>query len=196
VDNFVHEFVGWMRESWVAMLEPPWSHRPDTSDWLAEDVYWPTWIIGWLWTIAGILLGALIAPSLLQLVGLAHATYSDWLVIGVAVVAGFFVQLIGFTLVNILNAVTPGDWGDLPVLQLWLLVPIGIVFILLPFAGVGYGIYRYLTWVGPSQRSVTVAFVGALLAKTLLIPLIKSIVTGALIRWIARVLRGGKVKKA
>lgn len=69
--------------------------------------------------------------------------------------------------------------------------------LLVPFAGVGYGIYRYLTWAGAGQRTVTVSFVGGLLVKTLAIPLIKGIVTGAIFRWFTGWLRGGKgIKKA
>jgi hypothetical protein len=64
----------------------------------------------------------------------------------------------------------------------------------LPLAVVGYGIYRYFTWLSVSQHSITIAFVGALLVKTFLIPLIKGIVTGALFKFFMRWLRGDKPK--
>jgi hypothetical protein len=67
---------------------------------------------------------------------------------------------------------------------------------LLPFALVGYGIYRYLSVVGSEQRSITIAFVGGLLVKTFLIPLIKGIVTGALFKWFMNWLRSGKGTKS
>jgi len=64
----------------------------------------------------------------------------------------------------------------------------------LPFAGVGYGIYRYLTWVGSGQRSVTIAFVGSLLIKPFLIPFLKGLETGAIFKKIMDWLRGDKVE--
>jgi hypothetical protein len=57
---------------------------------------------------------------------------------------------------------------------------------------VGYALYRYFTWVGAGQGHVTAAFVGALLFKVLLIPLIKGIVTGAAFKLLMRWLRGDK----
>jgi hypothetical protein len=71
-----------------------------------------------------------------------------------------------------------------------------VVWLLWPFVVAGYAIYRLLTWVGPGQRSVTIAFVGGLLVKTFLIPFIKGIVTGALFKWFMGWLRGNKAKPA
>ena len=59
-------------------------------------------------------------------------------------------------------------------------------------AVVGYGLYLYFTSVGADQRTVTIAFVGGLLVKTFLIPLIKSLVTGAAFKVLMDWLRGGE----
>jgi hypothetical protein len=171
---------------WVWMLEKPWHEMGP----ITQATHWRLWLLGWTWTIAGLVIGALVAPPLVQSVGLANTAYQDALVIGAAVLAAFLVQLLGWSLVAFLewldafNHVPDGGWS--------LFYAVAV----LSFAGISYAFYRYFTWVGAGQRSITVAFVGGLLVKTFLIPLIKGIVTGALFKWFMTWLRGGKPKSA
>jgi hypothetical protein len=197
-----------MKAYMADMLEPPW--RDTESDDIGY--HWLMWFVGWIWAIGGLVLGALYAPSLLQFAGLSDTPYQDWLVIGVAVVAGFLLQFLGWFLFASMWAVFFSD-SFAPLINLTearsilvrlVVYPLAVVIVSLlstafvvPFAVIGYGIYRYLNWVGTGQGLVTIAFVGALLVKTFLIPFIKGIVTGALFRWFMKWLRGGKdTKKA
>lgn len=178
-----------LRLVWWFMLELPWRHSgPDN----VKDVHWILWTIGWAWTIAGLALGALVAPLLTQTVGLTDSPYTDWLTIAVAVFAGFLVQLVGWALY--ISLYSRFIYDHLP---RKVLTGLAMAEWFVPFAGVGYGIYRYLIWVGSDQRTVTIAFVGGLLIKTFAIPLIKGILTGALFRWFMHWLHGDKdTKKA
>jgi hypothetical protein len=128
-----------------------------------------------------------------QLVGLSNTHYQDVIDIGVSVVSGFLVQLLGWVLLLPFVGSTAKLGDILPTLLgiIVVLVAVGIA-VLGPLAAVGYGIYRYLTWVGPGQARVTTAFVGALLIKVFVIPLIKAIVTGTALKLVIRWLRGGK----
>jgi hypothetical protein len=170
-----------LKRAWLDMLEPPW--RDSGSD-KERFNHWFLWLVGWTWALAGLVLGALVAPSLVQVAGFSSTPYEDALVVGVAVLAGFIVQLLGW-LIGALAGLITASWLDGTLVA---------TVVVLPLAGVGYGIYRYLTWVGAGQRSVTIAFVGGLLIKTFAIPLIKGIVTGALFKWFLNWLRGGNTK--
>src|SRR5262249_16380771 len=153
------------------MLEPPWR---DTRSQSERDIHLLTWLLGWAWALAGLVGGALVAPALVQFAGLSDTLYQDWLLIGVALLPAFLVQLGGWSLMLLL--VRTPRWSERQLLLVF--YPVAS----LPLIGVGYGLYRYFTWVDADQRSVTVAFVGGLLVKTFLIPLIKGIVTGAFIK--------------
>ena len=174
--------------TWLYMLEPPW-YGPDYD----RSDHWVIWVVGWAWAVSGVVLGALVAPSILRWAGVSSTQYQDWLVIVVALLAGILVQLLGWCMyiVVIKGAVYLFDGFFRDVIGLLFLV-----VCILPFAGVGYCIYRYLIWVGTGQRSITVAFAVTFLAKTLLIPFIKGLVTGALFKWFMNRLRGGNPKSA
>src|SRR5262249_62430627 len=105
------------------------------------------------------------------------------------VFASFLVQLFGWWLWWLLSflgrSLGEGAW--------WVLFSMVFAF---PLAGVGFALYRYFTWVGAGQGVATTAFVGGLLVKTFLIPPLQGIVTGAFIKWLIRVLGGGKPKSA
>jgi hypothetical protein len=183
-----------LKDAWADMLEPPWRHSGPDDERVG---HWFAWLAGWAWAIAGLAFGALYAPSILQSVGLSDTGYQDWLVIGFAVLVGFLVQFLGWCLMTLPDLLhvdfirNRSGWIRL----LFIFVALAL-FVSIPLAAVGYGIYRYLTWVGASQGVVTVGFVGGLLIKTFAIPLIKSIVTGALFKWFMRWLRGSKTKSA
>lgn len=171
------------------MFEPFWKDTSERRE--RREIHRANWLVNWTWAIIGLVGGALVAPSLLQLVGLAHTSYTDGLVIAVAVVAGLLVQLLG-TVLSVLSVhLFPIKTNGLG----WYVIELGgCVVVLFPLVGVGYGIYRYLTWVGPGQRSVTVAFVGGLLIKTFVIPAIWGAIKSSAFQAFMRWLRGDKVK--
>jgi hypothetical protein len=146
-----------------------------------------------VWALAGLLLGAFFAPLLMKSAGLADSPYQDTLDVGVAVLAGLLVQLVSWSLFvpvvfvvdSALKSTSRNTRRGLTFLIIAFLVP-------WPIGGVVYALYRYFTWVGPGQAHVTVAFVGALLVKSLLIPLVKAIVTGAALKWFLKVLSDNK----
>jgi hypothetical protein len=176
------------------MLTPPWNEK-DPED---KAGHWSVWITGWLWSLAGLVAGAFFAPALLRFVGLGDSRYQDALVIGVSVVAGFLVQLVGWLLV-ILGSVVPGLWLVDRGAPDWLRTPLAsitaLVSFALPLAAVGYGLYRYFSYIGPDQRLVTTAAVGGFLVKAFLIPFIKSIITGSFLLWIKNKLGIGQPAK-
>lgn len=192
---------------WLDMAELPWRVSQEDKEMRLHSP-WIRWTMGWTWALAGLVGGALVAPSLTLRLGLAGTSYEDWLVIAMAVLAGFLVQLIGWGLFLLSVSLTAplaiyianrlGDSGNLWTIVRavritdWFTLP---VIALMPLAGVGYGLYYYFTWVGAGQSSVTIAFVGGLFVKTFLIPLIKALVTGTLLKWFMKWLHGGKDTK-
>lgn len=183
------EFIEVLKVMWRFMLEPPWSNSAEATE---GDIWghWIAWTAGWAWALAGLVFGALISQSLLHWVNLANSQYKDWLVIVVAVLAGMLVQLLGTGMWMFIFDLEKGEH----ISNVGCVVTVSSAVVLV--AGLGYGIYRYLTWIGAGQREVTIAFVGGLLVKTFLIPLIKGIVTGALFKWFMSWLRGGKDTKS
>ena len=162
------------------------------ADWLAE------WLTGWAWALAGLVLGAFIAPSLMQLVGLANTGYQDAMDISVAVLLAFLTRFLGWCLYLFLVAPVVGfvtEWTGFVGTPGLLRYVALIIAAALPLGGVSYAVYRLLHWVGHGQEHVTIAVVGGFVVKAFLIPLLvplcKGLVTGASIttRWLIRVLR-------
>ncbi len=182
------DYIGGLKVMWLWMLQPPWRHSGRGDERVS---HWFIWLFGWAWALAGLVLGALSAPSHVQVAGLSDAPYQDALVIGVVALAGFLVQVLGWCLLALIFGV--GKAVSLPKTLGW---PVLLVVFVLPLAGVGYALYRYFTWVGAGQEVVTVAFVGGLLIKTFLIPLIKGILSGAALKFLIRVRGGGKTESA
>lgn len=184
------KFLQDARCMWLSMFALPW--RNQSTDAVERGTTWTAWIVGWTWTLAGLAGGAVLAPGMVQAARLANTPYQDWLAIAIAVLASVLVQLCGLLLLSLWGVATPDDYvakvqSQAPslhllagVLTIWLA---GLVAMVLPVAGIGYAVYRYLTWVGPGQHSVAVAFVGGLLIKTFAVPLIKGLATGALFKW-------------
>jgi hypothetical protein len=83
------------RVVWLAMLTPPWQ-KADPED-NSKDVL--AWVIGWVWAIAGVILGAVIAPYILEPSGFTSSPYQDAIVVGTATVGGFLVRFIDWRLV-------------------------------------------------------------------------------------------------
>jgi len=186
-----------LQEAWLWMLEPPWRHS-GPAPW--RRTHWLFWLVGYAWSLAGLVLGALVTPSLVRFAGrLSDSPDQDALVIGAAVLAGFLVQsLVWFLLVSALLVVALISYRFSLPYAVALVSGLLVCFTLavLPFVGVGYALYRYVTWVGSGQGLVAIALVGGLLVKTLLIPRIKGLVTGALLKWFMTWLRGDKTESA
>lgn len=197
-----------LKRFWLWMIDPPWRDNGRGND---LSYHWVFWLIGWAWAVVGLVGGALAAPSLVQLAGLGNLPYQDELVIGIAVVTGFLVQLLGWCCVALITASLVRFFPRLAVGMIrydvmnqtaWMpsrvfarrRIVYYAVLALLPLAGVGYALYRYLTWVGEGQQAFTIAFVGALLVKAFLIPFVKGIITGAIFKYFVNWLRGNRVK--
>jgi hypothetical protein len=177
--RFMRNYLNTLKREWRFMLEPPLRDNPpnpDPVDAQLGSVRF-VWLVIWTWAISGLVLGSLLAPGIIQYWGLTNTRYQDALIIGIAVAVGFIVQWVGWTLLQIMAFFRKMlyDGPDL-LLTIWTYIT-GVIYIL-PFVGVGYALYRYFTWVGPGHRLVATAFVGGVLVKMLLIPFIKSIVTG------------------
>lgn len=190
------QYLHYLKVASLWMLEPPRrSSWPDP--W--RKTHWIFWLVGYAWSIAGLVLGALVAPSLAQVAGLSDAPEQGAFVIGVAVLASFLLQsLVWFVMVSAFSLVGLISYRfSLPnAVRLDSGLVVFYTLAVLPFVGVGYALDVYLTLVGFGQGLVPIALVGGLLVKTFLIPLIKGIVTGALFRWFMGWLRGGKPKSA
>lgn len=196
---------GMPQSNWLRMLELPLNmlELPLRRTSPPSETSPAAWILRWAWPLAGLMFGAFIAPPLLERADLANLSYSGALEIGLAVLAASVVQSAGWLLVALaFHVLIPllerldahiGDWwADRligPAVALGLAIPV----LILPLAGIGYSIYRYVAWVGPSQQALTVAFVGGLLAMMIL-PLIRTIVTSKLFKFIINWLRGDKAK--
>ncbi len=101
-------FIGKMKVFSLWMLEPPWRHS-GPAQW--EKAHWLVWFVGSVWSLAGLVLGAVVAPSLVQSVGHLATPYQGALVTGVAVLAGFLVQSLGWLLLVPTLYVVVLIWG-------------------------------------------------------------------------------------
>jgi hypothetical protein len=147
--------VGW-QYSWRRWRDLPWLpwRRFHARD---------EWPLNVAFALLGLVLGALAAPSLVQVTRGAGTAYQDALVVAVALVSSLCVFLVGYHLAFVMV-----------LLSAWISQRIWGAYVTLVVAAIGYGVYRYVAWVGPGQREVSVAFVGGLLIKVFLIPLIRA----------------------
>jgi hypothetical protein len=189
-------FMEDMKTRWLDMLTPPWRDVEPDED---KFVHIATWIIGWIWALAGILLGAVFAPYLLEVWGFADSAYQDIMVIGVATLAGFLVQFFGWCLIFLVAIIDDLIRGAPPRRDAISLA--GFLFFIialpLPLLIVGYVIYLYATTVGTQNGLITTGVIGGVFVKlaiTLGLPLVKSLFFGILFAGFIRWLRGGKAK--
>lgn len=191
----------YLKTVWSNMIELPWRGSQNTGvfdraverglslysgngGWIqhpelfARTMRWLAWIAGWVWSLSGLLLGAFIAPSLMQRIGLARSPYQDYTTIAIAVVVGLLIQLLAWLVMLLADWTARGISTPMPLHRLLVFTPISILLMCWPVAAVGYALYRYLTWIGPDQRAITIAFVGGLFVKVLIIPGIKTVLTG------------------
>src|SRR5260221_11913343 len=59
-----------LQEAWRWMLEPPWRHS-GPAPW--RRTHWLFWLVGYAWSLAGLVLGAVAAPSLVRFAGLSDS---------------------------------------------------------------------------------------------------------------------------
>jgi hypothetical protein len=91
----------WVLKSiWANMVEVPWHHTGSANE---KGIHWLLWLIGWAWSFAGVILGALVAPSLAQAAGLSHTPYQDWFIIGVAVLVALEVQFLSLVVMTFMT---------------------------------------------------------------------------------------------
>jgi hypothetical protein len=184
----VGDYIGGLKVMWLWMLQPPWRHSGRGDE---QPSHWFIWLLGWAWSLAGLVLGAVVAPSLVQVAGLSATPYQGALMLGGAVLAGFLAQALGWCYLALIFGI--GKTVSLPKALGW---PVLLVVFVFPLAGVVYALYPYFTRVGASQEVVTIVFVGSLFVKAFLIPSIKAIATGVEFKVIKDWLRGGKPKSA
>jgi hypothetical protein len=143
------------------MLTPPWQNVDADEDKLLHTL---AWILGWMWALAGIILGALISPYLLTTWGLMNSTYHDLVVICVAAVMGFLVQFLvqflGWAL--LFSAFLADELFTRDTNRESLLAVFIIVFICLPLplALVDYGIYLYVSTIGAQSGLISTGVIG------------------------------------
>lgn len=181
------EYVYKVKFVWLCMFEPPWRH-PELGN--RRKIRWFAWLFGWYLALIGLIGGALAAPSLVQLMGLARASYADWLMIAIAVLASFLVQVVTWGIVSVDIALEPKVRPDLPLVKKVLLRLTSFIPFLLFIAPFTYGLYRYVKWIETEQPTALIAFVGGLLLKTLVIPAIVGAVRSRAFKLFMRWLRG------
>jgi hypothetical protein len=182
------DYIGGLKVMWLWMLQPPWRHSGRGDE---QPSHWFIWLLGWAWALAGLILGAVAAPSLVQVAGLAATPDQGALMLGGVVLAGFLAQVLGWCYLALIFGI--GKAVSLPKALGW---PVLLVVFVFPLAGVGYALYPYFTRVGAGQEVVTIVFVGGLFVKAFLIPSLKAIGTGAAFKVVMGWLRGGKPKSA
>jgi hypothetical protein len=182
------DYIGGLKVMWLWMLQPPWRHSGRGDE---RASHWFIWLLGWAWSLAGLVLGAVVAPSLVQVMGLSATSDQGALMLGVVVLAGFLAQALGWCYLALIFGI--GKAVSLPKALGW---PVLLVVFVFPLAGVGYALYPDFTKVGASQEVVTIVFVGSLFVKAFLIPSIKAIAVGMELKVFMRWLRGGKPKSA
>jgi hypothetical protein len=205
--NLIHDLKG----SFLCFMVPPWQ---DIGDRDGIDGRTFIWILGWLWTIPGLFIGALFSLSLINRLHLDNSSYQDWLVITSSVIGGFAIQLFGW-IEFFLILHYPVRWGrtitisqaringtdawryyQTPKFIANLKMSIALVLIFvgfaIPLATVGFLTYWYLTNLGSQVGLLNKGVLGGFVVKVLLLfiwPLVKGAIVGIIINGIIKWLR-------
>jgi len=182
------DYLGGVKVMWVWTLQPPWRHSGRSDERVS---HWFIWLLAWAWSLAGLVVGATVAPSLVQVTGLAENPNLGALMVGVVVLAGFLAQVLGWCLLALIFAV-----GKAVSLPNALGRPVLLVVFVLPLAALGYILYRSGTRAGAHQDIVPLIFVGGVFVKAFLIPSVSAMATDAGLKVLMGRLRGGKPKSA
>jgi hypothetical protein len=144
-------------------------------------------MLGWSWSILGLILGAFIAPSLLAHWRLLNSAYQDWAIYAIAALSAFTVQLISFGVYIILTYIVA--------FPIYILMPIkailnrpGQVALSLAFmvaalaflAGESYALWWFITTHGTHQGLTGVHVLGAFIATRVF----KTVIIGSIGRWL------------
>jgi hypothetical protein len=92
--SVIDYFVSDLLVIWEFMCTFPWPRPKITSG--SRPLHVASWIVGWVWAIAGVFLGAFVAPSLIEYWELADTPYQDYVIVAVSALAGFAAQLAGW----------------------------------------------------------------------------------------------------
>lgn len=201
--------MDWLRQFWLAMFTLPWRdagfHGKST-----QILYW---VLGWCWSIPGLILGAIIAPAVLSQYGLADASHQDWAIFTVAALTALIVQIFCFVAFIIIGTI-----GGLVGLQLWLRfrrtplsfpddrgVAAATSSIKLSAAGAAVvtivGECAAIWWYimtqaqGTHQGLVATYALGGFIVKAVVFPAIKGFVGGFIIKHVLAWLRRDKAKE-
>lgn len=160
-----------LRTAFRSMLTAPWQQKGSYK----LPAHWFGWMVGWLWSLTGLVAGAFFAPAVLRRVGLSNSPYQDIVAIGITLVTDFLVQLVWWVLF-VLIVLRPGqEMTGRPVYDRFFsptFFLLSLATAVLMFIVVGYGLYRHYAAIGYDKRLVTTAAVGGFLIKAILIVLI------------------------
>ena len=206
-------FIGYLRTAWSTMLELPW--RPSKKvdpiartvqrvlllyfgtdglkiyhpELLTGGMRWVVWIVAWVWFLAALFLGAVVAPVFIRFTGLTSYQYDAAVVI--ALLVGVIVHTLGWFSMFLADWSARGIKGPVSNRRYMGFALIGLLLVFWPIATVGGVLYSYLTWIGPGQRLITIAFVWSLLITTVGTA-IKGVVLPYLGKRLVDWVRGGK----
>lgn len=176
----MRNFVLMMQRVWRVMFEPPWKKSAEYSRW----VRWEGWTVGWFYALEGLVAGALVAPSLLDKVGLANSPYYDWLLITIPVVTSVLVQLLWWGSMVIMNSLWPSVAIKLPWWKRWLLL---YSYSLVQFVAMYLGfvlVYNLISALQTKQGGVAISLVGGLVFNLIIIPFIVGKLGSRFVDWI------------
>jgi MFS family permease len=174
------KFMDDLRETWSHMFLVPWRRgRSDESDQVETALRWLLWLIGVVWVVAGLILGAVANSTLSWVTSWLDSPYRDALAIGVTALTGLLALVLGGCLVALVDPVldqtsdkptTSRDW-----LVMFLLLAIAFLVVVgIPLVGVGFGFAHIIFWAA-GRNTTSLTFVGGLLLAVLLLWLINSI---------------------
>lgn len=133
-----------------------------------------------------------VTPAILNAVCVAPSSpYYNGLLVVIAVVLSFALQLLTFGLLFIPDALLDYEHQPPMSMRKWLLRYGGNALL----TGASMGLISFIAllswpWIQAHNASISVAFVGGILVKTLVFPLVKGLVTGTLFKklleWVRR----------
>jgi len=153
---------------WQSMVLVPWAQEAASGSRIFRMCLWA---IGWIWAVVGLFVGSMFASYYVTLLPSIVRSYHDIFVTIGAVVGGLLIQAVGLGILLLLP-----KRGDS--IQVLLLLIGSAMF---PLLIAGFGIYWFLTRLGPERGLVGQGFVYGLILKLFLlfaVPLIKNLLWG------------------
>jgi hypothetical protein len=141
------DIVHALQHGWLPSFVVPWQRveltRYSPPKWrsLVVAMSWLVWVVGCMWMIAGLVMGALVAPSFIQFLGLRHPPYRDAGAIALTVLAGLLTHFLLWWWVFLAGIVR----DNLPARVRLALAPLMLTSLVAPPSlRIGYGLYRSL----------------------------------------------------